>query len=50
MRKCEETAQTLPDATLPIGKIHPFKKIATFLNQIFDFDIFLNFKCPEPVR
>ena len=31
-------AQTLPDATPPIGKIHPFSKIAVTLNEHGNFD------------
>ena len=34
-------AQTLPDATPPIGKIHPFSKIAKTFEQI------MRLKCPS---
>ena len=30
--------QTLPDATPPVGKMHPFSKIAVTLNQFRDLD------------
>ena len=31
-------AQTFPDEAPPLGKIHPFRKIAVFLDQYSDFD------------
>ena len=30
--------QTLPDATPPVGKFHPFSKIPVTLNQFRDLD------------
>ena len=34
----QAAGQTLLDATPPIGKIHPFSKIAVTLNQYSDLD------------
>ena len=37
-------AQTLPDATPPIGKIHPFSKMAV------TFEPLMGFGCPSVLR
>ena len=36
----QAAGQTFPDATPPVGKIHPFSKIAVTLNQYSDLDAF----------
>ena len=38
-------AQTLPDATPPVGKICPFRKIAILLNQYSNLDLDVNIVC-----
>ena len=35
---CRLQAQTLPDATPPIGKIHPFSKMAVTFEPLMGFD------------
>ena len=34
----QAAGQTLPDTTSPVGKIHPFSKIAVTLNQYSNLD------------
>ena len=36
--------QTLPDATLPIGKIHPFSKLVVTFEPLIQFDALLHLK------
>ena len=40
----QDEGQTLPDATPPVGKIHPFSKIAVTFKPI------QRFKCPSRFR
>ena len=40
----QAAAQTLPDATPPVGKIHTFSKIA------FTFEPIQRFRCPSRFR
>ena len=40
----QATGQTLPDATPPVGKIHPFSKIAV------TFAPMQQFRCPSGFR
>ena len=35
-------SQTLPDATPPIGKSHPFSKMTVTFEQLMDFDALLD--------
>ena len=43
-------AQTLPNATLQIGNIHPFSKIPVNFEQIKQFDVISNYKYSKPVQ
>ena len=43
-------AQTLPDAASPIGKVHPFNKIAVTLEPVMRFDALRHLEFPKKMK